>query len=195
MAEVKILVSGFAKKVSDNLWKASSTTTLIKDSGKNILVDPGSNKEKLLAALKKEDLTLEDIDIVFITHYHPDHLLNIRLFPNKDIYDNDTIYSGDKISTYTKKVPGTNIEVIDTPGHAHELGCLVVKTNKGNVVVAGDLWWWREDWEQKTDTKSLINHVDPYVKDQKALLESRKKILKIADWIIPGHGKMFKVPK
>ena len=24
------------------------------------------------------------------------------------------------------------------------------------------------------------------------LVESRKKILKMADWIIPGHGKVFK---
>ena len=27
------------------------------------------------------------------------------------------------------------------------------------------------------------------------LINSRKKILQIADWIIPGHGKMFKNPE
>jgi hypothetical protein len=31
--------------------------------------------------------------------------------------------------------------------------------------------------------------------DEKALKESRKKILEIADYIIPGHGKMFKVKR
>ncbi|MFH1522900.1 MAG: hypothetical protein ABIE43_03730 [Patescibacteria group bacterium] len=29
--------------------------------------------------------------------------------------------------------------------------------------------------------------------DMKTLIESRKKLLKISDYIIPGHGKMFKV--
>jgi glyoxylase-like metal-dependent hydrolase (beta-lactamase superfamily II) len=29
----------------------------------------------------------------------------------------------------------------------------------------------------------------------KKLQESRKKILEMADWIIPGHGKIFKVKK
>jgi glyoxylase-like metal-dependent hydrolase (beta-lactamase superfamily II) len=40
-----------------------------------------------------------------------------------------------------------------------------------------------------------MNHRDPYVKDKEKLKESRKKILEIADYVIPGHGKMFKVEK
>jgi hypothetical protein len=43
--------------------------------------------------------------------------------------------------------------------------------------------------------KSLMERKDPYVKNESQLIESRKKILKIADYIIPGHGKMFKVKK
>jgi len=31
--------------------------------------------------------------------------------------------------------------------------------------------------------------------NQGKLEESRKKVLKIADWIIPGHGKMFRNPE
>ena len=40
-----------------------------------------------------------------------------------------------------------------------------------------------------------MNHKDPYMKNEKQLMESRNKILEIADYIIPGHGKMFKVEK
>jgi hypothetical protein len=40
-----------------------------------------------------------------------------------------------------------------------------------------------------------MNLKDPYVKNEKDLKESRKKVLEIADYIIPGHGKMFKVQK
>jgi glyoxylase-like metal-dependent hydrolase (beta-lactamase superfamily II) len=65
----------------------------------------------------------------------------------------------------------------------------------GKVVVVGDIFWWTEKGEPKKDFESLINLEDPYVKDEKALKESRKKILEVADWIIPGHGKMFKNQK
>jgi len=43
--------------------------------------------------------------------------------------------------------------------------------------------------------KNLMEHKDPYMKNKEELMESRKKILDIADWVVPGHGKMFKVEK
>jgi glyoxylase-like metal-dependent hydrolase (beta-lactamase superfamily II) len=192
--EIKILIEGYAKKAKDD-WLASSSTVLIKDNKLNILADPGANKKLLLKALSKEGLKPEDIDLIFITHYHPDHILNIRLFPEQDILDGDIIYRNDKEISFSGKIPGTDIKVILTPGHAHEHASLLVKTKKGNIIVAGDLFWWTDKEKQKTDYKSLMNKKDPFVKDKKALKNSRKKILKIADYIIPGHGKMFKVKK
>ena len=194
MAEVKILIEGYATK-ENNGWLASSATVLINDSGLNILVDPGANKELLLKSLKKENLRLDDIDIIFLTHYHLDHILNIRLFPDKDVYDGNTINSDDKIIEYSGNIPDTNIQVIPTPGHANEHCSLLAKTEKGNVVVAGDVFWWEDGQEQKTNKESLMKHKDPYVKDKEALLESRKKLLETADYVIPGHGKMFRVEK
>lgn len=194
MAEVKILIEGYAKEAKEE-WIASSSTVLIKDNGLNILVDPGANKEKLLEALEKEGLKPEDIDIVFLTHYHLDHILNIRLFPDKDIYDGDTINIGDKTVEYSGNIPNTNVQVIPTPGHAHEHASLLVETEKSKIVVAGDVFWWKDDEEQKTDKESLMEHEDPFVKDETSLKVSRKKVLEIADYIIPGHGKMFKVKK
>jgi len=186
MSEIKTLIEGYAKE-KNNIEIASSSTILIKDNNLKILVDPGCNRKLLLEALSKEGLKPQDIDLIFITHYHPDHILNIRLFPEKGILDGDIIYREDKLISFSGKIPGTNIKVIPTPGHAHEHACLLVETEKGKFVVAGDLWWWSEKEKQETDYKSLINHKDPYVKDEKALKESRKKIFKIADYIIPGH--------
>lgn len=37
--------------------------------------------------------------------------------------------------------------------------------------------------------------VDPLAWNQGEIEKHRKKILEIADWIVPGHGKMFKNPK
>ena len=192
MTEVKVLIEGYAKSTG-GVEFASPTTVLIKDSGKLILVDPGANKKKLLDALKKEGLRPGDIDLIFLTHYHPDHVLNIRLFPDKDILDGGTIYRDDKEIEFSERIPGTKVKMIPTPGHAFEHVSLLVETDKGKVCIAGDLWWW-EDGKQKNDT-NLLKTKDPYVKDAKALLKSRKTILKMADWIIPGHGKMFKVKR
>ncbi len=194
MTEIKILIEGYARE-ENGIWSASPATVLIKDSGLNILVDPGANKKLLLEALEKEDLKLEDVDIVFLTHYHLDHILNIRLFPDKDVYDGNTINISDKIVEYSGNIPNTNVQVIPTPGHAHEHCSLLVETEKGKIVVAGDVFWWKDNEEQKTDKESLMKHEDPYVKNKEALTESRKKLLEIADYIIPGHGKMFKVEK
>jgi glyoxylase-like metal-dependent hydrolase (beta-lactamase superfamily II) len=194
MAEVKVLIEGYAKKLKEG-WIASPSTVLIKDSGLKILVDPGSNKKLLSERLAEENLKPEDIDMIFVTHYHLDHTLNIRLFPDCDVLDNNEINRDDQIFSYSGNIPKTNVKVISTPGHAKEHASLLVETDKGNVIIAGDLWWWTEDEEQKTDYDSLMEKKDPYVKDEKILKESRKKVLEVADWIIPGHGKMFKVKK
>jgi len=195
MNKVKILIKGYAKKTKTG-WLASSTTTLIEDNGKKIIVDPGINKELLFKKLQEEGLSPDDINIVFMTHYHPDHVFLASVFEKAKVFDGDTIYENDQEGSYEKKIPGTNLEVIPTPGHAHEHASLLIKTVKGNVVIAGDVFWWTDDEEQKTgNIEALINKEDPFTKDFQALRESRKKILEIADWVIPGHGKMFKVKK
>lgn len=192
MAKVKVLIEGYAKEVKGG-WLASSTTTLIKDSGKNILVDPGINRKLLLKKLKEEGLTPDDINFVFMTHYHPDHNLLTGIFIKAIVVDDSMFYQKDKQWDHQNIIPGTKIKILQTPGHEKFHGSLVVPTDKGIVVVAGDVFWWADEEEQKIDRESLLTHKDPFVKDKKALLESRKKLLEIADWIIPGHGKMFKV--
>src|SRR3989344_4161447 len=101
MAELKILVEGYAEIKKDS-YCASSTTVLVRDSGKIILVDPGCNEARLLAALKKEKIKPNDIDYIFLTHFHLDHILNIRLFPKAAILDVDTIYKKDSGVLYKK---------------------------------------------------------------------------------------------
>lgn len=185
MAEVKVLIEGYARETKTG-WGASSTVTLIRDSGKNIIVDPGINRKLLLKRLKEEKLSPKDIDIVFLTHYHPDHALLAGIFENALVADGDTIYEEDKETSYENVIPGTNLTAIKTPGHAYEHFSLLAETKEGKIIIAGDVFWWTEDQEQKID----INQDDPFTKDRAALVKSRKELLKIADLIIPGHGKI-----
>jgi len=196
MAEVKILIEGYARE-EDSTEFASSTTTLIQEVDLNIIVDPGMNRELLLEALRKENLSPDEINYVILTHYHLDHSLLAGVFEKAKILDDGDIYSWDgKIESHGGKVPGTDIKIIKTPGHdMFHCSVLVPTEDFGKIVIAGDIFWWRDNEKQKTDKESLINHKDPYVKNEEALINSRKKVLDIADYIIPGHGKMFKVEK
>lgn len=194
MAKVKILIKGYAKE-KDGVESASSSTTLIQDNNLNVIVDPGMDRKMLLDSLAKEGLKIEDIKYVILTHTHLDHSLLTGIFYNAKIFDNNDIYSFDgKIDGHKGVIPNTNIEIIKTPGHDQFHCSVLIKTEDlGKVAIAGDVFWWRDDEKQKTDKQSLLKHEDPYVKDGKALRKSREKILELADYVIPGHGEMFKV--
>ena len=194
MAEVKVLIEGYVV-MKDNELTACSSVVLIEDKKIKIVVDPGTKRKQLLKSLTNEGLKVEDIDYVVLTHYHLDHSYLAAIFSNAKLLDNTDMYIDDKIVQHDGIVPGTSIKIIQTPGHAKEHCSLVASTKKGTIVIAGDLFWRKSGEKQETSTEMLINQVDPYVKDENALKESRKKILKIADYIIPGHGKMFKVKK
>ena len=200
MAEIKILVQGYARPgegEQEEVELASSTTTLIKEGKWNIIVDPGMNRKILLEALKKEKLSPSGIDYIVLTHYHLDHSLLTGIFENAIVIDDASIYTfKGEIKDHKGKIPGTNIDIIKTPGHDQFHCSLLVNTNDlGKVAIVGDVFWWADGEKQEIDEKSLMNHEDPYMKNEKDLKNSRKNVLAVADYIIPGHGKMFKVEK
>jgi len=41
----------------------------------------------------------------------------------------------------------------------------------------------------------LANHSQTKGMNMEDLISSRKKLLKVANWIIPGHGKMLRSPE
>jgi len=98
-------------------WLAISTITLVKSNGKNIIVDPGFDREKLLNVLEKEKLKTSDIDFVFLTHGHIDHSLLSGIFKNAKIVDELYVYQKDAIIKHNGIIPGTDLKVIRTPGH------------------------------------------------------------------------------
>jgi len=195
MAKVEVLIQGYARKTKSG-WIASSTTTLVQEKGLNIIVDPGINRPVLLEKLKKEGLKPEDIDYVLMSHYHPDHNFLSAIFEKAKALDDEFVWDGDREYEHKGIVPGTNLKILPTPGHEKFHASLIVSTRIGVVAVAGDVFWWSDEEKQDTsNAKTLLQHRDPFVKDKKGLRESRKRILKIADFIIPGHGKMFKNPR
>lgn len=192
MNKVTVLVEGYAHQNQDGTYSASPTCTLVESNGIKFLVDPGTNSEKLTKALKENNLSTADISFIYLSHYHPDHLLCIRNFPGKDIYDGEICWRGDLEIFHNGKLPGVDVQILKTPGHAAENTSIIVKTEEGVVCIASDVFWW-EDGKQKSDNlDDLVNLEDPFASDVASLQESRKVVLQLSDWIIPGHGKKFK---
>lgn len=192
MAEVKVLIEGYAKQLKKG-WVASSTTCLIIAENKKIITDPGCNREKLLEALAKEGLATGDIDYVFLSHCHPDHILLAGIFEKaKSVtFDANLMYDKDRMLEFGKHALGKDTEIIETPGHVLEHLSLLVNTPAGKVAIAGDAIWWAVGEEQAFDIDQK-DHSQAKGMDMEKLIESRKKLLENADYIIPGHGKMFK---
>lgn len=164
--------------------------SLIQTNGKNIIADPGCNRKKLLAALKKEKLTTADIDFVFLTHGHVDHTLLAGIFEHAAIVDELYVYENDTITKHGGIIPDTDIKVMRTPGHVDGHCSLLADTTEGIYAVAGDVFWWLENERQELNINKPDN--EPEHMNQQQLITSRKNLLKLADYIIPGHGKMFK---
>lgn len=184
---VEVLIEGYVRSISNTEWEASATSTLItSEKGTYILVDPGSNKKLLLGKLKEKEFVTSDIHWVFITHHHPDHMKNIALFSQAKLVDVEGIYEHDHGEVISSVIPDTDIQIIKTPGHEHGHASLLVPTQRGIVAVAGDVFWWSEGEEQILD----VEKPDDFATDMEKLKESRRYLLKQADWIIPGHGKM-----
>jgi len=193
MNKIKILIQGYARQI-ENGWLASSTVTLVQSNGKNIIIDPGCNRKKLIEELSESNLKTTDIDFVVLTHGHTDHALLTGIFENAKVLNPEEIYDGDNQTERNNKIPGTDLEIIQTPGHSPEHCSLSVLTEEGTYVVAGDVFWWTDDEKQEIDIEKK-DQAHPEEVDMEKLIESRKKLLKAGDYIIPGHGKMFEPPK
>ncbi len=188
MNKVRILIEGYAKINSDGTWDATSTTTLIDTEKLKIIMDPGCNRDLLLRALQKENLKTSDIDYIFVSHYHPDHCLLMGIFEKATVFDSVQYQKGPIGGETGEFLPDTDIKIIKTPGHTSDHASLLVNTKEGKFLIGADVFWWKNSEEQKVD----INLHDDFATDQTILQHSRSQVLKIADYIIPGHGKMFK---
>jgi glyoxylase-like metal-dependent hydrolase (beta-lactamase superfamily II) len=194
--KVTVLVEGHVKAMEgrqlipgmsdDGARKVASTITLIQGENATVVADPGmvTDRALIVDGLKKTGVSPEDVTHIFISHHHPDHTVNIALFPNAEVVDFWARYKGDLWYDHAdgyEIAPG--IKVMRTPGHTEEDASLVVETPDGTYVLT-HLWWLPDMTPEK----------DPLASSQDQIDAHRKKVLAIADWIVPGHGKMFRNP-
>lgn len=185
MAEVKIILEGYTSADGPGNEATCCTISFVGDGEISMIVDPGTamSQQTIVDKLKENGFKIDDINFVCITHSHMDHYRNIGMFPNAKSLDFWGIWDGDKVKDWTPQF-SKNIEIIKTPGHNYDGITLLVNTDKGKVAVCGDVFW-----------KENYPEIDPYASDSKLLKESRKKVLELTDWIVPGHAGIYKVKK
>jgi glyoxylase-like metal-dependent hydrolase (beta-lactamase superfamily II) len=162
----------------------ASTCTLVRDGEAAVVVDPGlaASQDAILAPLRALGLEASDVTDVVVSHHHPDHTLNVALFPRARVHDHWAIYDfagrWDDVECEGREL-SPSIRLIRTSGHTDEDLSTVVGTPDG-VAVLTHLWW--------TDATPAE---DPYAPDPAVLHASRERVLGFADLIVPGHGAPF----
>ena len=182
MTSVHLLHAGYANE------GVGSSVVLVRDGDASIIVDPGMVKSRslILDPLAALDVAPEAVTHVFISHHHPDHTINIALFPNAEVVDFWARYIGDQWLDHDgdgyRLSPKSQLWL--TPGHTNEDASLIVEAD--DAVYAMTHAWWHAD---------RTPEIDPLGDDQEQLEASRARLLGAADIVIPGHGGPFRVTR
>jgi len=166
--------------------RVGSSVVLVRDGDALIVVDPGmvARRGLILEPLAGLGVTPEAITHVFLSHHHPDHTINIALFPNAEVVDFWARYRDDLWLDHDGDGYhlAPNSELWLTPGHTEEDATLVVTADDG-VYAMTHLWWHADRTPE----------IDPLGDDQAAIERGRARVLAAADVVIPGHGPSFRV--
>jgi glyoxylase-like metal-dependent hydrolase (beta-lactamase superfamily II) len=179
VTSVHLLHAGYADE------RVGSSIVLVRDGDALIVADPGmvANRSRILDPLAALGVDPEAVTQVFLSHHHPDHTVNIALFPNAEVVDFWARYKDDLWLDHEgdgyRLAPNSQLWL--TPGHTEEDATLVVTAEDG-VYAMTHLWW-------KSDRTP---EVDPLGWDQGAIERGRERVLAAADIVIPGHGGPFR---
>lgn len=139
-------------KISDNVYKivANSNIYLLLLE-EPILIDAGEKKFQS-KVLKEIKLLIDPLLIkkILLTHLHYDHIGNISLFPNAEVFAHkdaiqhlkmnrfESILSDDEFNFELKELPKKilGLDVIHTPGHTAGSVCFFYKDKK--ILFTGD---------------------------------------------------------
>ena len=177
-ARLDVLTAGY---VGD---RVASTVVLVRDGDAVVVVDPGmvARRGLILDPLAALGISPDDVTDVVLSHHHPDHTMNVALFPAARVHDHQATYRDD---VWTAR-PAEGFELtpairlVETPGHTPQDITTLVGTADGLAALT-HAWWSAEGPAE-----------DPYAPDADLLAGARRRILAVADLVVPGHGPAFR---
>ena len=196
---------------SDKFLFGIPSIGLITDGRIHILYDVGPARMRgiVVERLKERGMTVNDIDYVFISHCHWDHVINLDTFKNSTIFIPRSEYeSANNLPANNWAIPsflhelckGLKVELLDAqevelftgvhtvllPGHSIGLQGLLVETEdqKKSLFAADAVWSARAVVRGRPDLTFY---------DMPMTEASVKKAVQISDVIYPGHDRPFSV--
>jgi glyoxylase-like metal-dependent hydrolase (beta-lactamase superfamily II) len=177
MASFHVLSAGYGGE------RVASTVSLVISGDSLVVIDPGmvSSRSVILDPVERLGYQPEDITDVVISHHHPDHTINIALFPNARVHDHWAIYQGDSWVSRPAEgfVVAPEVTLWETPGHTTQDITTIIQAGEETVAFT-HLWWYQ-----------TAPYDDPLGTDQDALHVGRERVLEVATLIVPGHGEPF----
>lgn len=178
-AQLDVLTVGYARD------RVASTVTLVRDGAATIVVDPGmvAARSAILDPLRELGVSPEVVTDVVLSHHHPDHTMNVALFPNARVHDVMATYVADEwIDHDPDFAVSESVRLMPTPGHTDQDVTTVVETASG-LVVCTHLWW---------SADGPLD--DPFAHSAEQLRASRLAVVGLDPvQIVPGHGAPFEV--
>jgi glyoxylase-like metal-dependent hydrolase (beta-lactamase superfamily II) len=200
LVNIDVLFHGFPGKAS-NTFLGWSTIALLRSEKKLCLVDTGGHGARLwlLQALKDRGLSPNDIDSVFLTHLHFDHIANASLFPRATFYlgraeweyantaEDPVVQEGVlPLLRAFKRVllerdgeeilPGARFLL--TPGHTPGSASLLVDGPEGKTAITGDAI--KNRAELATGSVGMTQAAE-------VSRQSIEKVRSLAARVLPGH--------
>lgn len=195
---------------------ATGSCCLVRSNRMIVLFDTMGPWERDILVQRLESLKIhvDDVEYLVCSHSHPDHVGNLNLFTkakkhfvgtsvySKDVYDLNCF---EPIGSHKYKPTngGDVIDVIDyecfsldshlsiepTQGHTMECVSLIVSNcvNYGTVGLAGDLF---ENGSDVSDDSIWLGAGSQNPDLQRA---NRSRLYNKVDFILPGHGEIFRV--
>lgn len=199
--------SNFTQQIKFDLGIGGGSTATLIEADRRILVDTAfdyecldtpSNSERnaahLVRALRDSGIAAEDVDAVFITHWHRDHFGNLEIFNKaarlapKGLVERLGLENCQGVDD--QEEIADNVRVILTPGHTIDHASVVVNSMlggiKARVAIAGDAiishsyFLSGQIWKHNADFYSV-----------EEARESISRLVGLSDIIIPGHGVPF----
>jgi glyoxylase-like metal-dependent hydrolase (beta-lactamase superfamily II) len=174
------------------LRSAICTCTVVSGENFQLLVDPSIKDATQMATEldRRTGLSLDEIDSVFITHQHDDHLFGLKHFEKARWYAGSEVASAlNKSGKFEKQIEPVEktflgaFDIISMPGHTADSVGLRFDFNGYSVVITGDAVATKDYWDNGQMYYNVIN------------MEESKKTLSmirsIADIIVPGHDNYF----
>ena len=178
MAVLDVLFAGYVGS------RVAGTVSLVRTDDVVAVIDPGMvpDRSAILDPLAQHGVVVGEVTDVVISHHHPDHTINMALFPNARVHDHWAIYHRDVWESRAAEgfALGPGVTLLETPGHTPQDITTLVETDAG-VVALTHLWW------------HSTAESDPLADDVDLLHQHRARVLERAVRIVPGHGEPFEV--